>query len=145
MTESIQFFTENINYKLKNKTKLRKWIRTVVMMEQYEAKDLNFILCDDGLLFEMNSKYLKNNTLTDILTFTFSEEKRIISGDIYISLPRIRENASKFKEIIEDELHRVMIHGILHLLGYEDHSKEEKIKMRQRENICLTCLSEIES
>jgi len=145
MSESIRFFTENIQYKLGKKTKLRKWIKAVVRSEQYCTGVINFVLCDDDFLSDMNIKYLKHNTLTDIITFPFNEENRIINGEIYISLPRVRENALKFNDNIEDELHRVMIHGILHLLGYKDSSKEEKEKMHTKENSCLLCLSEIES
>lgn len=145
MSESIRFFNENINYKLGKKKILRKWIKAVVKAEQYCAGEINFILCDDDYLSDLNIKYLKHNTLTDIITFPFNEENRIINGEIYISLPRVRENASKFKENIEDELHRVMIHGILHLMGYKDSSNEEKAKMHIKENSCLSCLSEIES
>ena len=141
MIASIHFFTENIRYTLRQKKILRKWICAVSLAEQKTAGEISFVFCDDDFLFEMNNKYLKHNTLTDIITFPFSENDRIISGEIYISLPRVRENALEFRETFENELHRVMIHGILHLAGYKDSSKEQKQEMRNLENLCLSNLA----
>jgi probable rRNA maturation factor len=86
----------------------------------------------------MNQNYLKHNTLTDIITFDNSEENRVIIGDIFISLERIRENAQSFKVTTESELHRVMIHGTLHLLGYADKGKEAKVLMTDKEDLYLS-------
>lgn len=142
MKESIMFFNENVHYNIRNKGKLRRWIRMLARTGQQNTGSINFVLCDDDFLLEINTKYLKHNTLTDIITFPFNDKKGQINGDIYISLPRIRENALKFSEKIEDELHRVMIHGILHLMGYNDLSKEEKGVMRVKENLWLKDLAE---
>jgi rRNA maturation RNase YbeY len=99
---------------------------------------LNFIFCSDNYLLSINQNYLKHDTLTDIITFNNSEDKRVIVGDIFISLERIRENAQRFNVTSESELHRVMIHGTLHLLGYADKGKEAKALMTDKENHYLS-------
>jgi len=142
MSSCIQFFTENIQYTLRNKNLLRKWICAVILAERKSAGDINFVFCDDEFLTEYNVKYLNHNTLTDIITFPSGDDQEIIAGEIYISLPRVRENAVKFKVEFLNELHRVMVHGILHLLGYKDSSHGEKKQMRMKENFYLIKLSE---
>jgi rRNA maturation RNase YbeY len=94
---------------------------------------LNYIFCDDAYLVEINLQYLNHNTLTDIITFDYSDESRV-SGDIFISIERVRDNAKDFKVGFEEELKRVMSHGVLHLLGYNDKTDEEKHSMRNKEN-----------
>jgi probable rRNA maturation factor len=141
MTPEINFFTENIRYTVRKKGMLRRWILNTIEREGKVPGDINYIFCDDVYLSELNSKYLKHNSLTDILTFPADEENGSICGDIFISLPRIKENAVKFKQKAEDELHRVMIHGILHLAGYDDSTKSEKEIMTARENLYLSLLS----
>jgi probable rRNA maturation factor len=143
MNESIHFFTEKLQYSIRNKKRLREWITDTALAENAIAGEINFVLCDDDFLAEINVKYLKNNTLTDIITFPMMEDESVISGDIFISLPRIQENAKNFRQKIEEELHRVMIHGILHLLGYGDSSAEEKKAMTRKENFYLKKLSGI--
>ena len=100
-------------------------------------KDLSFIFCDDMELLNKNSKYLNHDTLTDILTFDYSENNNI-SGDIYISIDRVKENAKTYKVTFENELDRVMIHGVLHLLGYKDKSKKDQKAMREKEDFYLS-------
>ena len=99
-------------------------------------KDLSFVFCDDMDLLDKNSKYLNLDTLTDILTFDYSENNNI-SGDIYISIDRVKENAKTYKVTFENELDRVMIHGVLHLLGYKDESEKEQKIMREKEDLYL--------
>ena len=140
MSGRINFFCENITCVVRKKGALRKWIVQVIEKEGKCAGDINFILCDEEYLSQLNFKYLKHKTLTDILTFSTGDDEHCLSGDIFISLPRVRENAKTFKQGVETELHRVMIHGILHLAGYNDASKEEKAAMRQKENTCLDLL-----
>jgi rRNA maturation RNase YbeY len=137
----INFFSERISYVVRRKGELRKWFVHVVECEGKIAGNLNFILCDDDYLAELNFKYLKHKTLTDILTFSFSEEGDILTGDVFISLPRVRDNARKYGQMIEMELHRVMVHGLLHLVGYNDTSKQEKLEMREREDYYLDIFS----
>ena len=134
----IHFFSEDISYTLKNKGLLRTWIKNTIIEEGFKLKELNFIFCSDNYLLSMNQEYLKHDTLTDIITFDNSENQREIVGDIFISLERIQENAQSFKVKTEDELHRVMIHGTLHLLGYADKGKEAKALMTDKENLYLS-------
>jgi rRNA maturation RNase YbeY len=143
MRETIHFFNENTIFTLRKKKLLRIWICAVIHAEKKVAGEINFIFCDDDYLTRINTKYLKHRTLTDIITFSLSEEERIISGDVFISIPRVRENAAKFKTTFVNELHRVMIHGILHLLGHDDATKKEKEKIHKSEDLCLEMLAGI--
>jgi len=130
-------FTSNTNFQLRHKAVLKSWIKEVVGKEGKKMKDLSFIFCDDMELLNKNSKYLNHDTLTDILTFDYSENNNI-SGDIYISIDRVKENAKTYKVTFENELDRVMIHGILHLLGYKDKSKKDQKAMREKEDFYLS-------
>ncbi len=141
---AINFFNEEISYTVRKKGKLRSWIGGVVGKEGRIAGELNFIFCNDGYLSKLNFKYLKHKTLTDIITFPYESEEGFVSGDIFISLPRVKENASIFKQGIEDELHRVMVHGVLHLIGYNDASASEKQTMREKEDYYLSALISVE-
>ena len=141
----IHFHTEDKNFTLKNKTLLKKWISFIINKKKRKAGELNFVFCSDEGLLKMNKQYLNHDTYTDILTFDYSKENKTlpVSGDIYISIERVMENAEKFSKTVEDELHRVMIHGTLHLLGYKDKTKAEKQEMRKQENLCLKELGKI--
>lgn len=132
--ESIHFFNEQIDFRLNNKTKLRSWLRSAIHQHKKKISSINFIFTSDNLLLEINKKYLKHNTYTDIITFDQSSKPNKIEADIYISLDRVSFNSIKLKTSFEEELHRVMIHGVLHLLGYKDKTKEEKEEMRKKEN-----------
>jgi rRNA maturation RNase YbeY len=134
----IHFFSEDISYTIKHKGLLRTWIKNTILAEGFKLGELNFIFCSDNYLLSMNQDYLKHDTLTDIITFDNSEHKRVIVGDIFISLERIQENAQSFKVKTEDELHRVMIHGTLHLLGYADKGSEAKALMTDKEDLYLS-------
>lgn len=133
----INFFTEDISFNLKQKTGLRKWVKACIQAEGFRLKELNFIFCSDNYLLRINKEYLKHDTFTDIITFDNSEKDKYIVGDIFISVDRVRENAISFKASEQDELHRVMIHGTLHLLGYPDKGKEAKAVMTSKENYYL--------
>lgn len=130
----INFFTEDITYTVKQKTLVRRWIEATIIAEGYRLEELNFILCSDAYLLRINQDYLQHDDYTDVITFDNSEELKTIVGDIFISLERIRENASDFKANTVDELCRVMIHGTLHLLGYKDKTKAAKILMTAKED-----------
>jgi probable rRNA maturation factor len=132
-----QFFEEDIAYKLKNKTAVRQWIKETVLAEGFKLKELNYIFCSDSYLLQINQKYLDHDTYTDIITFDNSEKDKVIVGDIFISIDRIRENALKFNITESNELHRVIIHGALHLLGYTDKSTADKQKMTFKEDFYL--------
>jgi len=135
---AINFFEEGISFTLKDKAKVRTWVTDTVIAEGYRLKELNYIFCSDEYLLQINQQYLNHDTLTDIVTFDNSEIPGNITGDIFISIERVRENASKFNVSERDELHRVVIHGALHLLGYTDKSKTDKAKMTEKEDFYLT-------
>jgi probable rRNA maturation factor len=135
---SINFFEEDISFKLKDKIKVKQWIKTTIEAEGYALKELNYIFCSDQYLLQINQQYLDHDTYTDIVTFDNSEEDKIIAGDIFISIDRIRENAFKFNSGEVNELHRVIIHGALHLLGYQDKKAESKKTMTGKEDQYLS-------
>jgi rRNA maturation RNase YbeY len=137
---TVNFFNENTQFVLREKRKIRAWIQNTIESEGKVGKSVNFVFCDDDYLSELNIKYLKHNTLTDILTFPQEEENGLISGDIFISVPRIKENAILYNVPFTEEVHRVMIHGILHLAGYRDSTKSEKAEMKVKEDFYLSQL-----
>ena len=138
MTSPIQFFREEIPFILKDKIHIRRWLIGVIREEKKKPWYINIILTNDEYLFELNKTYLQHKTFTDILTFPYQEEdKDIISGDIFISINRVKENAANFKQDLEIELHRVMVHGILHLIGYNDKGKKKKELMTKKEDYYL--------
>jgi probable rRNA maturation factor len=134
---AISFFEEDITYKLKHKTALRQWITKTIQTEGYQLKELSYIFCSDSYLLQINRQYLNHDTYTDIITFDNSDTDKVITGDIFISIERVRENAAKFGISETDELHRVIIHGVLHLLGYKDKTPVTKQKMTQKEDFYL--------
>jgi len=135
---AIQFFEEDISFKLKKKTGVRQWVTDTLAAEGFKLKELNYIFCSDAYLLQINQQYLDHDTYTDIVTFDNSEVDGIIVGDIFISVERIRENAQKFEQTETDELHRVIIHGALHLAGYTDKTADDKKKMTQKEDFYLS-------
>ncbi|MCO5950610.1 rRNA maturation RNase YbeY [Mucilaginibacter flavidus] len=134
---AIQFFEEDITYTLKQKTAVRQWVTDTVTAEGYKLKELTYIFCSDSYLLQINQQYLNHDTYTDIITFDNSDIAKTIVGDIFISIDRIRENALKFSHTEADELHRVIIHGALHLLGYKDKAPADKKKMTLKEDFYL--------
>lgn len=139
----VNFFTEDISYNLREKTKIRSWINTSVISEGFGLNELNFIFCSDAYLLRINQDYLQHDDYTDVITFDNAESPGIINGDIFISLERIFENAASFDVKPLHELCRVMIHGTLHLLGYKDKSPAHKQKMTAREDHYLLKLKEL--
>ncbi len=131
---SINFFEEDIRFKLKDKTKVKDWVKATITAEGYKLQELNYIFCSDQYLLSINQQYLDHDTYTDIITFDNSEKDKVITGDIFISIERIRENAKKFNSGELNELHRVIIHGALHLLGYKDKTAESKQLMTNKED-----------
>lgn len=130
----IHFFSEEIPFTLKQKLLVRNWINQTILSEGFKLSELSFIFSDDEYLLNINKEYLDHDTYTDIITFDNSDAEKIIRGDIFISIDRIRENSKKFNVDERDELHRVMIHGTLHLLGYPDKGKEAKKVMTAKED-----------
>ncbi len=135
----INLQTENVKFTLKNKTLLKQWIKEVIVKKKRKAGEITFVFCNDDYLLNINKQYLNHDTFTDIITFDYSKEdnKQPISGDIFISIERVKENALKYSKTLENELHRVIIHGVLHLLGYTDKTKIAKEEMTKQENLCL--------
>lgn len=129
----ITFLTEDVKFGLKEKLKHKAWLKDAAKAEGFNIGELNYIFCSDAYLLDINQKYLGHNTLTDIVTFDNSENPKMIEGDIFISIERVRENAIKF-DTRDSELKRVMIHGLLHLAGYKDKDKAQKELMRNKEN-----------
>lgn len=136
MEEIINFFTEDIDYTLRSKRKIRLWIADAIAHEGGSLGPINIILCSDKYLYSMNVEYLKHDTLTDVITFDYGEES-LISGDVFISLERVRENAKGFTTAVTKELHRVIIHGVMHLCGQNDKAPEDRAEMTRKENFFL--------
>ena len=130
----IQFFSEGISFQLQKKPRIRKWLKDVILNEKRKVGTINVVFCNDELLLKLNKTYLKHKTYTDILTFPCLEKTKAISGDIFISIIRIQENSRKFDQTFDQELCRVMVHGILHLIGYNDKTKSQKIEMSAKED-----------
>ncbi len=124
-------------YKLENRIKLKRWIKSIVDSYDKSIGDISIVLCTDEYLYQINVDYLKHSFYTDIITFDNSDDPNCMEGDIFISVNRVAENALKYGVTTEEELRRVMAHGILHLLGYKDKKPEEQELMRQKENECL--------
>jgi probable rRNA maturation factor len=139
-TSEIFFFLEEVNYSLKNKRKTRQWLIQTAENEGFKINNLNYILTNDNILFQLNKEYLRHITLTDIITFDLSDKEGEIAGDIYISIDRARENAKEYKVSMSNEIKRLMIHGVLHLIGFKDKTSEEKALMREKEEFYLSLL-----
>ncbi|HEY9114782.1 MAG TPA: rRNA maturation RNase YbeY [Bacteroidales bacterium] len=139
----IHFHTLIPGFSLSNTDILKEWLGNVILKENKMSGDLNFIFCSDDYLLEINSFFLQHNYYTDILTFPTSENPKIISGEIYLSIDRVKENAIANSVSFKNELKRVLVHGVLHLLGYTDDSLDEISLMRSKEDNYLLLLPEI--
>lgn len=126
-------------FNLNDTSIISDWIHKVISNEGLETGEINFIFCDDDYLLKLNVAFLDHDTLTDIISFDYTMGN-LISGDVYISIPRVMENASIFNTSFQNELHRVIIHGILHYCGYKDKSEDEKLIMRSKEDEYLSVL-----
>jgi len=138
--KKIFFFAEEINFLLRHKNKLRNWIKACILSEESSTGFINYIFCSDEYLRKININYLNFDNYTDVIAFDNSENTNEISGDIYISLERVKENSRKFLVNYNRELYRVMIHGILHLIGYKDKTKKDADLMRKKEDYYLSLL-----
>ncbi len=132
---AVSFNFDN-SFNLKDRLKIKRWIKQVVENAGFRLGSVSYIFCSDEKILEVNKQYLNHDFYTDIITFDYVE-KDIINGDIFISTDRVRENAQEFNVAFEEELHRVIIHGILHLLGQQDHTLKEEKQMRKKENEAL--------
>ena len=120
-------------------SKRKKWLKRIILDEGKKLGDITFIFCTDNYLLEKNIQFLKHDTLTDVITFDYSEKSQI-SGDIFISIERVKENGEIFGETFLNELNRVMPHGLLHLLGYKDKTKKAAAIMKEKEDFYLSIL-----
>ncbi len=139
---AIHFSIEKEGFKLKDKMKIKAWITSVIKKEGKRLGDIAYMFCDDEQVLEANISYLDHDTYTDIITFDYVEGD-VVSGDILISVDRVKENANLFQCSFEQELHRVIIHGVLHLLGVGDKTDEEATTMRKREEESLVLWNEM--
>lgn len=139
---SIVFNCDNPDFRLKKKSILKEWINLVAKKEKRYLGNIHFIFMNDEELFKINKEFLKHETYTDIITFDYGEKDKI-EGEIYISTERVNDNAVKLGLSFDTELHRVIIHGILHLIGYKDKTKNDSDKMRRKENDALRLLNEL--
>ena len=135
---AIHFFSEDISFSLDKEQQTISWIENILDGEKQISKSINYIFCSDDYLLKINKDYLDHNTLTDIITFDNSEEEGKIEADIFISVDRVQENALSLDKKFDEELHRVIMHGLLHLVGYNDKTDEEKSEMRKKEDACLS-------
>lgn len=134
---AIHFFSEEIKFELAQKLKRKSWLKNIAKEEGFLIGELNYIFCSDDYLFQINVDYLAHYTFTDIITFDNSEKEGEIEGDIFISIDRVRDNASKHQQLEDVELSRVISHGLFHLMGYKDKTKEEAELMRSKEEFAI--------
>lgn len=137
-------FNYETNFNLPNEDELRNWVETIIKNKNCKVGEINYIFCDDEYLHKLNVEFLNHDTLTDIISFDNTVGK-IISGDIFISIERVKENASEYNVTFNEELNRVMIHGVLHYLGFKDKTEEEQILMRNEENNALNIINNSKS
>ncbi|GAB4037667.1 rRNA maturation RNase YbeY [Spirosoma gilvum] len=129
----IRFFNEDVPYKLPQKQTVRQWLKQQAEREGFAVGDLNYIFCSDEYVLQVNRDYLQHDYYTDIITFDQSEEEDKLEGDIFISVDRVADNAAQLGIAAEQEMRRVLAHGLLHLCGYGDKGTEEEAQMRQKE------------
>ena len=137
---AVNFFSEDTDFELKGKREISQWIKQVASEHQRKIGEINYIFCNDDYLLDLNQEHLQHDTYTDIITFDYSSDG-VIEGDIYISVERVAENAQQFQQSFERELKRVMIHGILHLIGFKDKTESDQATMRSHEDRYLNSIN----
>lgn len=133
----ISYFTEDIKFNFKSKRLTNRWLTLVAESEIRRIGEISVIFCSDPYILSVNQKYLQHDYYTDIITFDYCEVDRL-SGDLFISIDTVRENSAEYGTEFEDELNRVIVHGILHLIGYDDHTPEDVAEMRKKEDYYLS-------
>ncbi|PKG51999.1 rRNA maturation RNase YbeY [Olleya sp. 1-3] len=133
-------FNYETDFKLLDDAKISKWISNIINNENCKEDEINYVFCDDVYLHKLNVEFLDHDTLTDVISFDYSVGKTL-QGDIFISVERVADNAKDFKVEFESELHRVIVHGILHYCGYKDKSEADAAEMRNKENEALALLN----
>ena len=132
----VRYFNEDIKFSLKARILNNKWLRMVAESEVKRLGDINIIFCSDNYILDVNMKYLQHDYFTDIITFDYCEGN-VLNGDLFISIDSVRENARFYGTEFEDELNRVIVHGVLHLIGYDDHTEADQKTMRSKEDYYL--------
>ena len=135
---TIKFYNQGVSPKIKKKHDLKSFLISIFIAENIDIQNVSYVFCKDEFLLELNRKYLNHDTYTDVLTFTLSDRSAPINAEIYISIERVLENSISLGIDFQEELNRVMIHGILHLCGFDDRTSKEKKIMRQKENFYLS-------
>ncbi len=138
----INFYNEDVDFKLKNKLILKRWIKQVIDSYGFKAGELSYIFCSDDKILEVNRQFLQHDYYTDVITFDYDEDG-VVSGDMYISVDTVRTNAEQYAPSFEREMQRVIIHGVLHLCGLKDKQPDDEKKMRAAEEKALVMLDEI--
>lgn len=133
----VSYYFEDTDFKLKARTKIKMWLKLVAESEVFTLGNVSVIFCSDNYILDINQRFLQHDYFTDIITFDYSEGGKI-SGDLFISIDSVRENSLEYGTDFEDELHRVIVHGVLHLIGYDDHTDEDIKMMRAKENYYLS-------
>lgn len=136
----IQFFNEDVVFKMQQVRKTRAWLKHVIETEEFVLNQLNYVFCSDEYLLNINRQYLNHDFYTDIITFDNSEGEGEVEGDIFISIDQVEENAQELHKSFEEELRRVLVHGILHLVGYDDIEDEQELQMRNKEDFYISKL-----
>lgn len=136
----ITFNTLLEGFELKNPENLKDWLKEIISENNKLLGEIVYVLAEDTCLYKINKDFLNHDTLTDIITFETSVDSNVISGEIFISIERVKENAINQNQLFEKELARVLAHGVLHLIGYDDKTNEQKLKMRAKEDYCLNLL-----
>ena len=139
----VSYFLQDIDFVFKHKRLNNSWLKLVAESEIKKLGNINIIFCSDNYILDVNVKYLGHDYFTDIITFDYCK-KNILSGDLFISIDTVRDNAEFYKTEFKDELNRVIVHGLLHLIGYDDHTPEEQKIMREKENYYLELRNHIE-
>jgi len=132
----VRYFNEDIKFVFKDKLANNRWLKLVAGSEMKKLGDISIIFCSDNYILDVNLRYLQHDYYTDIITFDYCEGKTL-SGDLFISVDSVRENATEYGAEFDEELHRVIVHGLLHLIGYDDHTEEDQKTMRAKENYYL--------
>lgn len=136
----VSFYSEDVSFKLQDQSRVIKWIMQVATNEGYSLSEINYIFCSDEYLLRINRDFLQHDYYTDIITFDNSDVEKEIMSDVFVSIDRVKENADNLNVPFLSELHRVLIHGLLHLVGYTDKTLDDQMVMRKKEDACLSLL-----
>ena len=139
---AIWFNSEIEGFEVKNKRKLKEWINGIISEYYKKVSTINYVFVDDSTLYNINSQFLKHKTYTDIISFDYSRDASV-SGDVFISIERVKENAIRYDTNFNEELKRVIIHGVYHFLGFTDYTEREKLRMRMLENMALSSVKDL--